>query len=90
MANAMNNPKDNELWLDAINAKTQGGKHFGREQWDQRLGHCQAVTDFPAALFAHELISAYPEAKVILSNRDVDQYENAGIHERKSLTFAFR
>lgn len=32
----------------------------------------QAVTDFPAVIFARELIDAYPEAKVILTNRNVD------------------
>lgn len=43
-------------------------------------------------MFAPELIAAYPEAKVVLSNRNVDQwyrYETADILERKPLTFAF-
>ncbi|KAL9102456.1 MAG: hypothetical protein Q9163_002386 [Psora crenata] len=34
----------------------------------------QAVTDLPAVAFAPELIAAYPEAKVILTNRDVDAW----------------
>ena len=37
-------------------------------------------------MFAPELIAAYPEAKVVLSNRDVDQwyrYETAGIPTRE-------
>lgn len=34
----------------------------------------QAVTDFPAAIFARELIDTYPEAKVILTNRNVDSW----------------
>ena len=37
-------------------------------------------------MFAPELIAAYPEAKVVLSNRDVDQwyrYETAGIRTRE-------
>ncbi|KAL8647579.1 MAG: hypothetical protein Q9226_006371 [Calogaya cf. arnoldii] len=79
MVNANQNPKDNELWQNALDAKTQEGKQLGREQWDQLLGHCQAVTDFPAALFAPELISAYPEAKVVLSNRDIDQWHRYDI-----------
>ncbi|CAO1605832.1 hypothetical protein XANCAGTX0491_009337 [Xanthoria calcicola] len=74
MSKVVSNLSDNDIWLDAINAKAKGEKPFGREQWDQLLGHCQAVTDFPAALFAPELIAAYPEAKVVLSNRDVDQW----------------
>jgi hypothetical protein len=36
--------------------------------------HVQAVTDFPAACFGPELISAYPEAKVILTTRDPDAW----------------
>lgn len=74
MSCAMENPKDNKMWLEAIDAKSRGEKGFGREEWDQLLGHCQAVTDFPAVLFAPELIAAYPEAKVILTNRDVDEW----------------
>lgn len=34
----------------------------------------QAVCDWPACAFAKELIEAYPEAKVILTNRDVDSW----------------
>lgn len=32
----------------------------------------QAITDMPAAYFAEELISAYPDAKIILTVRNVD------------------
>ncbi|KND88890.1 hypothetical protein TOPH_06420 [Tolypocladium ophioglossoides CBS 100239] len=39
--------------------------------------YCQAVTDLPAAHFAQELISAYPEAKVILTVRDVDEWHKS-------------
>jgi hypothetical protein len=34
----------------------------------------QAVTDMPAAYFAEELIAAYPDAKVILTVRNVDDW----------------
>jgi Sulfotransferase domain len=33
------------------------------------MGHCMAVTDIPAVIFAGELLDAYPEAKVILNRR---------------------
>ncbi|CAG8927059.1 unnamed protein product [Penicillium salamii] len=69
----MENPRDCEMWLKALEAKFHGqGKPFGREEFDQLLGHCQAVTDIPAVCFAPELIQAYPEAKVILTHRDID------------------
>jgi hypothetical protein len=35
------NPRDAEMWIDAIRAKFHGeGKTFGRKEWDQLLGHC--------------------------------------------------
>jgi hypothetical protein len=81
------NPPEAEMWAEAANARFNGrGTPYGREEWDQLLGHCQvcrpfirtrerthvlkAVTDAPGALFAADLIAAYPEAKVILTNRD--------------------
>jgi hypothetical protein len=42
--------------------------------WDPLLGHISAVTDVPANLFGPELIAAYPSAKVILVERDVDKW----------------
>ena len=89
---ALENPRDCELWYEALRAKYDGvGKPFGREDFDQLLGNCQvrpafqrdfgkisnmdqAVCDFPAAAFPKELIEAYPEAKVILTERDVDEW----------------
>lgn len=32
----------------------------------------KAVTDIPCVLFADELLKAYPEAKVVLTERDVE------------------
>lgn len=72
---AFSNPKDCELWFKALMAKYCGiGKPFGRAEFDQLLGHCQVVSDFPAIAFAPELIAAYPEAKVILTQRDFDSW----------------
>lgn len=65
------NPRDAEMWIDAFRAKFEGkGKPFTREDWDQLLGHCMAVTCMPCTSFAEELIAAYPDAKVILSVPD--------------------
>jgi len=70
------NPLDTELWLEALNAKFNGvGKEYGRREWDALLGHCQAVTDTPCVIFYKELMLAYPDAKVILTERDdADQW----------------
>ena len=74
MSASVENPPDCLLWQDAFAAKFEGKGRFGREEWDQLLGHCQAVCDWPAVAFAPELIEAYPEAKVILTTRDVDSW----------------
>jgi len=74
MSASIENPPDSLLWRDALAAKYDGVGTFTRHDWDQLLGHCQAVCDWPAVAFADELIAAYPEAKVILTNRDVNSW----------------
>jgi hypothetical protein len=42
MQTVIENPIDADMWREAIDAKFFGeGKPYGREQWDQLLGHCQ-------------------------------------------------
>jgi len=72
---SIENPPDALMWMDALCAKYDGqGATFTRDDWDQLLGNAQAVCDWPAIAFARELIEAYPEAKVVLTNRDVDSW----------------
>ncbi|GES59701.1 NAD dependent epimerase/dehydratase [Aspergillus terreus] len=74
----LNNPRDYAMWQKALHAKYDGiGKPFGREEFDRLLGHCQAVSDIPALCFTEELIKAYPEAKVILTVRDIDEWQRS-------------
>ncbi|KAL9622458.1 MAG: hypothetical protein Q9160_003134 [Pyrenula sp. 1 TL-2023] len=77
MSASVENPPDCLMWMDALTAKFDGKGSFGREEWDALLGHCQAVSDWPAVAFAPELIAAYPEAKVILTTRDVDSWHKS-------------
>jgi len=70
----MLSPEHLVFWRDAMKAKFQGRKKFTRQDWDRILGNCMAVSDLPAIAFAEELIEAYPEAKVILSTRDVESW----------------
>lgn len=71
----LENPRDSKYWLEGLRAKFDNvGKSFSRHEFDQLLGHCQAVTDVPCAIFARELIAAYPDAQVILSHRDIDSW----------------
>lgn len=50
---------------------------ISRQDFEAILSSCDAVTDTPAAIFATELIAAYPEAKVILNTRDVESWHRS-------------
>ncbi|KAJ7485575.1 P-loop containing nucleoside triphosphate hydrolase protein [Mycena latifolia] len=83
------NPVERDMWVNVVNAKFVGkGKPVGREEFDELLGHCQAaVADGPCLLFAEELIAAYPDAKVILTNRDPAKWWKS---YQESLQFLYR
>ena len=69
------NVQDADMWMEAFRAKFKdSGKEFGRKQWDQLLGHVAAVTDAPCNIFGTELIDAYPEAKVVLVEREIEAW----------------
>jgi len=71
------NPRDCEMWEEAFQAKFEGKGSFGKEKWDQLLGHCMAVADLPCVAFAAELMEAYPDAKVILTNRSPESWHRS-------------
>lgn len=52
---------------------TYTGAPFTRADWDVLFGPYEAVTDM-GSFFATQLIEAYPEAKVILVERDIDEW----------------
>ncbi|EME41258.1 hypothetical protein DOTSEDRAFT_176288 [Dothistroma septosporum NZE10] len=60
------NPRDCEMWQEAVDAKYFGETSvtLDRASWDKLLGHVSAVTDTSFDMFGPELIAAYPEAKV--------------------------
>lgn len=67
--------EDISMWNEAFDSKYYGGSTtLDRKFWDQLLGHVSAITDFPTIAFAEELIAAYPEAKVVLWERDEDSW----------------
>ena len=52
----VSHPEIGVPWMDAVNAKFLGqGKPYGRAEFDALLGHCAAVTDFPALAFGKNL-----------------------------------
>ncbi|OJJ44439.1 hypothetical protein ASPZODRAFT_135262 [Penicilliopsis zonata CBS 506.65] len=58
-----------QAWIDLLKAKEEG-KVPTRGDFDAFLGEYSCLSDIPVAIFAAELIAAYPAAKVILSTRD--------------------
>jgi hypothetical protein len=69
-----NTVRDAPQWVRAIEGKYAGKGAFEKKDWDNLLGHCQAVCDIPAAFFGAELAETYPEAKVIILNRDPEKW----------------
>ncbi|KAJ4217652.1 hypothetical protein NW759_008963 [Fusarium solani] len=51
-----------------------GQEPLGRKDFDQLLGHCGAICDYPANCFGPEMLEAYPESKVVLVERDVETW----------------
>jgi hypothetical protein len=78
--NIYQNVSDCDMWIEALEAKYHGKGKFGRAEFDKLLGHCMAVTDAPCTAFAPELIDAYPEAKVILVERDIEAWYRSFQH----------
>ncbi|KAM0717984.1 hypothetical protein Q7P37_006316 [Cladosporium fusiforme] len=65
-----------DFWNAAIKAKIDGSPALPKkpEDFDQVLWRYDALTDTPCVLFAEELLAAYPDAQVILTERDVDSW----------------
>lgn len=79
MSTAVSRTRDLAMWADAAEAKFTPERRpdlapFGRAEWDQLLGEFRATTDSPGCFFAAELMAAYPDAKVVLVERDVDKW----------------
>lgn len=49
-SNILGNVKDCDMWVEAFDAIYSSKGTFGKEQWDQLLGHCGAVTDQPSSV----------------------------------------
>jgi len=71
------NKRDCLMWNEAFDAKYHEDTSIDLNQpdfWDQLLGHVSAVTDWPHNSFGPELINAYPNAKVILVEREIEAW----------------
>ncbi|KAK6065230.1 SWR1 complex subunit vps71 [Seiridium cupressi] len=66
------------VWSHACDASfpslpTYTGRGLTRAEWDELFVDCEAVTDI-ASLFAEQLIEVYPDAKVVLVERDIEPW----------------
>lgn len=69
MWEALEHPEHLPIWKSAVE-----GKH---PAWNQFLGDYGATVDEPAAHFWRELSATYPDALILLSARDVDDWWNS-------------
>ncbi|KAK1640002.1 hypothetical protein BDP81DRAFT_392027 [Colletotrichum phormii] len=75
---AISSPREWALFSRAADSvfptlPTHNGAPFTRKDWESLFGSYEAVTDM-GSFFALQLIEAFPEAKVILVERDVDSW----------------
>jgi hypothetical protein len=75
------NISDVDMFIEGMGAKyfnrhatDDGSEVLSREWLDKVFGHVSAITDIPPICFATELIDAYPEAKVILVEREIESW----------------
>jgi hypothetical protein len=66
---------DCDIWLDLLARKFDGkGPPITKADFDALLGDSGAVTDMPCHFFSAELMEFYPEAKIVLVERDIDSW----------------
>lgn len=70
------NVQDCDAWMELLNIKFEGkpDRKLTKADFDAVLGHCGAITDMPAIHFAAEFIEFYPDAKIVLVERDIDSW----------------
>ncbi|KAF2261324.1 hypothetical protein CC78DRAFT_583870 [Lojkania enalia] len=85
MRTLLSDPSHIPLWQEAVNttllpqedrpAHQRNAPPYGREEFEKLLGDYDVAADLPSAVFAKELVEAYPEAKVILTTRNYKDWE---------------
>src|SRR5579871_4239272 len=65
MVEVFQHPESMKLWI---------GARKGRPDWDRIFEGYQAMVDYPGAAFWRELAAYYPDAKVLHTVRDPDQW----------------
>jgi len=87
MRDVLTKPSELALWQEAINVTLLNPQDrpssqrkmapYGKEEFDKLLGDYDVAMDLPSCIFAKELVEAYPDAKVILTNRNYKDWEHS-------------
>ncbi|KAF2028302.1 hypothetical protein EK21DRAFT_101906 [Setomelanomma holmii] len=87
MREVLVNPTELALWQEAINVTLLSAQDrplaqrnmapYGWPEFDKLLADYDVVMDLPGCVFAKELVDAYPDAKVILTTRNYDDWEES-------------
>lgn len=65
---------DTDYWIELLGVKHDRDQHVSKASFDQLLGHSGAVSDTPCVVFWKELIDAYPQAKIVPVERDMEKW----------------
>ena len=74
MSKVIQNPPDAWMWIDAYKGEMGKRPKFTRKDWDHLLGDVQCAIDVPSVGVLPALIAAYPAAKVVVCERNVDSW----------------
>lgn len=87
MRNVLANPSELALWEEAVTvtllppqdrpSNQRNMEPYGKEEFDKLLADYDVVMDLPGCIFASQLVEAYPDAKVILTNRKYKDWEQS-------------
>ncbi|KAI4631410.1 hypothetical protein J4E83_002942 [Alternaria metachromatica] len=87
MRDVLAKPSELALWEEAVNvtllppqerpSNQQKMDPYGKEEFDKLLADYDVVMDLPSCVFASELVKAYPDAKVILTKRRYEDWEQS-------------
>ncbi|KAI4679440.1 uncharacterized protein J4E84_008473 [Alternaria hordeiaustralica] len=87
MRDVLAKPSELALWEEAVNvtllppqerpSNQQKMEPYGKAEFDKLLADYDVVMDLPGCVFASELVKAYPEAKVILTKRRYEDWEQS-------------
>jgi hypothetical protein len=72
MVEVMKNPSHLKRWADIM--------HGGKADWEKLFRGYQATMDWPGAVYYKDLMTVYPESKIILTVRDPESWHRSMMH----------